>query len=78
MGEIYVEFNTNMKTGFDISLINETIVDIYVVPDKERELSETINYTLLNLTWETQSYKDNLLIFKVDFENPYEVSTGLS
>lgn len=61
MSEIYVEFNTNMKTEFynkmkkefNISIINKTIVDIYIVPNKERMLSENINISLLNLTWVT-------------------------
>jgi len=34
MSEIYIEFNTNMKTDFNISIINETIIDMYIVPDQ--------------------------------------------
>lgn len=33
-GEIIIKFSTNMKTGFNNSLINATNTDIYVLPAK--------------------------------------------
>jgi len=35
LGEVSIKFNTIMKNDFNISLINEDIIDIYIIPATE-------------------------------------------
>jgi len=39
LGEVSIKFNTIMKNDFNISLINEDIIDIYIIP-----ATETLTY----------------------------------
>lgn len=67
-----------MKTDFNISIIDSSVIDMYLVPTQQRELEETIDYSLLNFTWTTLSFEGNLLVFKLEFQNPGEISPSLS
>jgi hypothetical protein len=78
MSKITIEFNTKMKTDFNISTIDSTIIDMYIEPDKHREQEETVDHSLLNFTWTAVSFEGNLLIFKLEFKNPAEISPSLS
>ena len=43
-GEMSVRFNTEMKTeGFNISMINATLIDIYVIPSGTRASFSSFN-----------------------------------
>lgn len=60
-----------MKTDFNVSLINEDILEIYV-------LSENEEVDKLNLTWKVISFEEDSLIIKLKFLNPQYISTGFS
>ena len=36
-GEMLIQFNATMLTNFNLTLVNKTNVDIYVVPASERD-----------------------------------------
>jgi hypothetical protein len=67
-----------MKTDFDIQKINPNIVDAYIRPNAERFENPKFNLSMVNLTWNTLSFEDNLLIIQLNFNNPILVSTESS
>ena len=60
-----------MKTEFiNATEINSTILDLYIDPSRSR--TNDNDTAKLNFTWETQSYKGELLTIQLDFEHPYD------
>lgn len=60
LGLAIVEFNRTMDKEFlsNFSLINETVLDIYVIPNAARMPTDgsMFNYSQVNLTWECVNY----------------------
>ena len=53
-----IQFNASMFTNFNFTLVNETNVDIYVMPASDRDQDATFNVSTVNLTWYLQNYTD--------------------
>ena len=66
--EAFLEFNTQMKTDFNISQINTDILEIYMKSENENTL---------NLTWSIIEYEGNSMIIKLNFTDTQMISTSL-
>ena len=53
-----IVFNATMLTNFNLTLLNHTNVDIYVVPAMNRDKDTTFNVSTVNLTWYVQNYTE--------------------
>ena len=74
-GEMDVRFSTLMNTqGIDITMLNETLIDIYVKPSGNRATLSSFNVSQVNLTWSVTSFEGDLLKIKLTFENFAEIS----
>ena len=75
-GRLTVEFNTEMSTEMiDLSWINSTILDMYIVPHKDWHLDyDDFNVSLLNFTWKTISFAGNRITFDLTFNSPPDIS----
>ena len=70
-----IRFNTKMKTkDLNISMLNETLIDIYIMPAGDRASLLSFNISQLNITWKVLSYEEDLLKIKLTFSNFAEVS----
>jgi len=57
-----IRFNFEMMTGFNISLLNSTLIDMYLVPANNRHLEDpAFNISNLNFTWDTVSFSQDEL-----------------
>jgi hypothetical protein len=70
-GEMEVEFNGTMNTNFSRSLMNISLVDMYIEPYNR---NETYNMSLLNFTWNLTQVFPSSFWFKLNFSHPYEIS----
>jgi hypothetical protein len=59
-GEVDILFSTNMITeGFNHSFINSSVVDIYVVPAKDRHKNTGFDMSSINITyWNVTLYNN--------------------
>jgi len=71
-----VKFNTTMVTDFyNISILNETFIDIYVEPALNRHVdSEDFKMESVNLTWKAVYYKFDEMWFELKFNQPSAIS----
>ena len=52
-----VVFSTKMKSEFvDVSWLNETIMDLYLVPANDRDQDEGFEISSVNFTWNVTEY----------------------
>lgn len=59
IGELVVVFSSKMKTEFiDVSWINSTNLDMYIVPAENRDSEEEFKVSTVNLTWHVTEYGD--------------------
>jgi hypothetical protein len=73
--QLTIEFNTRMSTKYlNMTHINETIADIYVMPSNNWHLYEDDGeYAVdpnLNLTWVVHSYGNKTMKVNLSFLNP--------
>ena len=59
-GQTSIHFNQKMQTDIDLSLIDDTILDVYVIPAENRHLGgdEPFDIKQVNLTWKAHSFID--------------------
>lgn len=58
-GEMLILFNATMLTDFNLTFVNHTNVDIYVVPAMDRDKHDnTFNEITVNFTWHVLNYTD--------------------
>ena len=58
-----IGFSTPMKTeGFNVTQLNTTFIDIYVVPADDRDDYEDFELKTINLTWKPISFIEKFLI----------------
>ena len=75
MGLMSVKFNSTMRTeGVNLTHINSTIIDLYIIPEQDRHLEEGFNITTLNLTWQATDFKNDTLQIQLYFNNPSVIS----
>lgn len=79
LATVDVEFNTVMKNDFDLNLIDDSVVDIYVRPSNQRQNEDDLIEASknLNLTWVVDSFQDKTLRFDITFNNSYEISQNM-
>lgn len=69
-----IKFNTAMRTinpNITLSDINDTIVDIYIVPQGNWHLTKPLfRMEWLNFTWNVTEYKGDELKIKMNFFHP--------
>lgn len=53
-GILTIEFNSTMLHDFDLTLLNSTVVDLYLVPALEDQVP-------VNFTWYVLAYQDTTL-----------------
>ena len=59
-----------MKTDFDISLINQDILEVYLISEGgERNL---------NMTWKILSFKGKYMVLSLEFGESQDVSTDFT
>ena len=64
-----------MKTDFDLSLIDDTVLDVYVLPALNRHLEDpTFDNSTIELTWVVDSFKDKDLVLNITFKNAMAIS----
>ena len=62
----------------NVTDLNETNIEIYIIPSNNRHLDNKFNLTKLNLTWEAVSLEDNILSIQLSFESPVDISTKMT
>ena len=79
-GRTSIHFNQKMNTDIDLNLIDDTILDIYVMPAENRHLVGDGQFDLsqLNLTWVAHSFIDQDLVLNVTFKNPRAISPNIN
>ena len=77
-GLLQIEFTTDMNTLFNHSLLNDTIVDIYVRPSEARMNEEDFNISLFNLTYNVTKYEEDSLDIQLYFDNALEMSRNIN
>ena len=64
-----------MKTDFDLSLIDDTVLDVYVLPALNRHLEDpTFKPSDIELEWVAHSFEDKDLVLNVAFKNAKAMS----
>jgi len=64
-----------MKTDFDLSLINDTVLDVYILPALDRHLDDpTFDPSSIELDWVAHSFEDKDLVLNVTFKNANAIS----
>ena len=61
---------------FNHSLINSTVVDIYIIPTEEdiEEDDVILDITEFNFTWNVTDFKEDILTIQLDINTPPSVS----
>lgn len=77
VGNVSIEFNTQMKTAEveDLAWLNSSIIDSYIQPFDDWHLDmSNFDMKTLNFTWKAVSYANNTLDLKLDFNDPLAIS----
>jgi len=74
-GLVTVKFNNTMMTNFNITLLNETNIMMYLLPSNDRHLDQDeFELESLNFTWKTVSYWNDTATFLLDWNCPSCIS----
>lgn len=82
-GDVHVKFSevvmfnnseSALDPPFNLSLINTTNTQLYVNVTKVRLSDNSFNATNLNFTWNVSHFYDDIMIFKIVFDNPLLIS----
>jgi len=81
LGLMIIRFNQSMdierftKLNGSLKWINESMIDIYVVPSEERlKHTEVVDVKKLNMTWEAIKFENKHIHIQVNFTNPLFIS----
>mmetsp|Transcript_41185 Transcript_41185/g.62651 ORF Transcript_41185/g.62651 Transcript_41185/m.62651 type:complete len:98 (+) Transcript_41185:3580-3873(+) len=69
-----IQFNTDMATSFNWSLLNSSNVDIYVKPINNRQYDSGFNVSSVNFTWAVSYFEPRFLHIQLDFLEPTTIS----
>lgn len=72
-GNLHVKFNHQMVPIPNITAINKTMLDLYIVPSPDRD-EKTFNVRDVNFTWTTNRFFKDSLWLKLKFYKPVEIS----
>jgi hypothetical protein len=70
-GEMDLEFNASMNRDFNVSLVNTSLVDMYIEP---YDRDEDFNMSLVNFTWKLVNTTSNHQFYKLNWTSPYDIS----
>jgi hypothetical protein len=70
-GELEIVFNHEMSIPGNLSLINNSTVGIYIIPEELRTTDDDYDPNGMNFTWNVTSFESKTLKLKLDFENPF-------
>lgn len=76
-GEVVITFNRELNTTLlnsNLSLLNSTLADIYIVPSKEHSEHPKFNISELNLTWSVTKVEGRELSLQLVFDKPASLS----
>ena len=63
-----------MFDTFNLSLINETSIDVYILPALERDKDSGFDPASIALTWQVVSIKETKMRVQVNFTDPIAIS----
>ena len=66
-----------MNTDLNISWINNSNTQIYVLPQDNRQSENDFNNSKLNLSWITHSYYNDTMEINIIFDYPMEISPNI-
>jgi hypothetical protein len=61
LGEMKIRFNTSMITTVNLTELNSTVLDMYIIPALERHQENAFNISKLNFTFNATDFRDDLL-----------------
>ena len=68
-----ITFSEQMNTNFSLPFLNESFVNISVIPvDLGEEYEDDVRN--LNLTWKVNNFSQNVLNISMTFEDPTQIS----
>jgi len=73
-GELQLQFSTPMINTVNLSIINSSIIDIYIVPAQNRHEQDGFDLTKLNFTWIATDFVGDMLSIQLNFSNPTFIS----
>ena len=92
-GEVEISFNATMMTHFsqieppktrnlqekfqNLSIFDENVLKIEVLPVKYRQFFEDFDPLSLNLTWKVTKFEPRKMTIKLNFTNPLAISPDL-
>ena len=69
-----LEFDDIISDTFNVSMINGTFLNMYIVPALSRLDDNGFDIKSVNFTWKCLSVKGNIMGFKLTFSIPFEIS----
>lgn len=69
-----IRFNASMFTNFNFSMLNASLVDIYIIPFAP---GPDFNMSHLNFTWNLTYYEEDVMRIQLNFEYPKSISLNL-
>ena len=73
----WVHFSNNRNLEEDIQnlgVFNEQVINLEVIPALNRESDSEFNITTLDLIWNVIRFEPNLMIIKINWTSPLEIS----
>jgi hypothetical protein len=74
MGELTILFNETMAAPENLTGLNSSILDVYIVPALDRDTLSEYDAKSVNLTWTVMNYTEHKLILKLAFDFPVQIS----
>ena len=74
LGQMDLEFDDLVSDTFNVSMINGTFLEMYIVPALNRQDDNGFDVKSVNFTWKCVSVKGNIMSFKFNFTIPFEIS----
>ena len=74
LGEVVIEFNATMDDSVNLTMLNSSVLDLYIVPALSREGEEDFNLSQVNFTWVVTKFESPELELKLNFSYPLFVS----
>ena len=73
-GQMIISFNSSMFTHFNLSQIDSSVMDIFILPNFEYFEDPNYNATFHSLTWKVVDYSEREMKIKINFTKAAEVS----
>ena len=67
-----------MNSNVNITLIDESVLTLYIIPAEGRDSEPFFNASSLNFTWKVTEFKERYFIIKLNFSDPTSISPLLT